>query len=208
MMKVILLSERGAPRLFPNADCVFIRTIAELEAHRGAALYVDLDFSPEEARLSALRRMLPAAVMVNAVVHTTAEIGRPFIRINGWPGLAERTMHELAVSDGFVAAQVGELYDRLGCAFRLAPDIPGMVTARILAAIINEAWYTWQDGVSSKEEIDTAMKLGTNYPMGPFEWGEHIGLRRIVGLLDVLGKTDPRYIPAESLKKASEGIKI
>jgi len=208
MMTVIVLSERDVPRLFPNADCVIVRTIADLEAHRGAALYVDLDFRPEEARLAALRRMLPAAVMVNEVVHTTAEIGRHFIRINGWPGMAERAMHEVAAGDVSVATRVGELYDRLGSAYRLAPDIPGMITARILAALINEAWYTWQDGVSSKEEIDTAMKLGTNYPMGPFEWGEHIGLRRIVGLLDALSKTDPRYVPAESLKKASDGIKI
>ena len=207
-MRVIVLCERDAPRLFPNAECVVVRTIADLEAQRGAALYVDLDFRPEEARLFALRRMLPAAVMVNEVVHTTAEIGRHFIRINGWPGMAERATHELAAGDVSVAKRVGELYDQLGGAFRLAPDIPGMITARVLAAIINEAWFTWQDGVSSKEEIDTAMKLGTNYPMGPFEWGEHIGLRRIVGLLEVLGKTDPRYIPAGSLKSASDGIKI
>jgi 3-hydroxybutyryl-CoA dehydrogenase len=83
-----------------------------------------------------------------------------------------------------------------------------MVTARILATIINEAWYTWQDGVSGKEEIDTAMKLGTNYPMGPFEWGGKIGLSRVVGLLDVLSRTDARYMPAGSLKDAVTGIKI
>jgi 3-hydroxybutyryl-CoA dehydrogenase len=52
------------------------------------------------------------------------------------------------------------------------------------------------------------MKLGTNYPMGPFEWGARIGLHRVVELLDVLGETDSRYIPAKSLKKAGSGIKI
>ncbi len=94
-----------------------------------------------------------------------------------------------------------ELYEKAGRSFRQAPDIAGMITARILAAIINEAWYTWQEGVSSKEEIDTAMRLGTNYPLGPFEWGATIGLDRIVELLEVMSTTDPRYIPAESLKK-------
>ena len=116
-------------------------------------------------------------------------------------------MHELAFPDG-AGPQVERLYEKLGCSFRQAPDIPGMVTARILAALINEAWYTWQEGVSSKEEIDTAMKLGTNYPLGPFEWGMRIGLHRVVGLLDVLSRTDLRYIPADSLKKAAGGIKI
>jgi 3-hydroxybutyryl-CoA dehydrogenase len=146
--------------------------------------------------------------MVNAVLNTTGEIGGPFIRINGWPGMLDRAVHEAAVPDATVAAQIGPLYEKLGRTLRLAPDIPGMITARILAVLINEAWYTWQDGVSTKDEIDTAMRLGTNYPMGPFEWGMHIGLDRVVGLLDAMSMTDLRYIPAESLKKAGSGIKI
>ena len=146
--------------------------------------------------------------MVNAVTKTIAEIGQPFIRINGWPGMLERAVHELVVPDAAVAARVAQLYEKAGCSFRRAPDIPGMITARILAVLINEAWYTWQDGVSSKEEIDTAMRLGTNYPLGPFEWGERIGLDRVVELLEVMSRSDPRYIPAESLKKAGNGIKI
>jgi 3-hydroxybutyryl-CoA dehydrogenase len=182
--------------------------VEELERHRGGDLYVDLDFTMQEARLSALSGMLPSPVMVNAVLNTIGEIGRPFTRINGWPGMLERTVHELAVPGAPVAAQVEQIYEKLSCSFRLAPDIPGMITARILAVLINEAWYTWQDGVSSKEEIDTAMKLGTNYPMGPFEWGARIGLHRVVELLDVLSETDPRYIAAKSLKKAGSGIKI
>ena len=134
--------------------------------------------------------------------------GNVSIRINGWPGMLERGVHELVVPDAQVAEQVAQLYEKLGWSFRVAPDIPGMITARILAVVINEAWYTWQEGVSSKEEIDTAMKLGTNYPMGPFEWGARIGLDRVIELLDVLSETDPRYIPAKSLKKAGSGIKI
>jgi 3-hydroxybutyryl-CoA dehydrogenase len=207
-MKVVLLTENVPPVLFPAAECVVVRTVEELERYRGGDLYIDLDFTMQEARLSALSGMLPSPVMVNAVLNTIGEIGRPFIRINGWPGMLERTVHELAVPGAPVAAQVEQIYEKLGCSFRLAPDIPGMITARILAVLINEAWYTWQEGVSSKEEIDTAMKLGTNYPMGPFEWGARIGLHRVVELLDVLSVTDPRYIPAKSLKKAGSGIKI
>ncbi|NKQ99539.1 3-hydroxyacyl-CoA dehydrogenase, partial len=55
--------------------------------------------------------------------------------------------------------------------------------------------------VSSKKEIDTAMKLGTNYPMGPFEWAEKIGLRRIYHLLKTLEKEDKRYKAAGLLEK-------
>jgi len=200
-MKVILLTETTPLHLFPTADCVVIQTLHELGNHRDADLYVDLDFTPEERRISALSGM-EAPVMVNAVATTIAEIGQPFIRINGWPGMLERTVHELVVPDGGVAARITRVYEKTGRSFRLAPDIPGMITARVLAALINEAWYTWQDGVSSKEEIDTAMRLGTNYPLGPFEWAAKIGLERVVELLEVMSRDDPRYYPAESLKKA------
>ena len=67
--------------------------------------------------------------------------------------------------------------------------------------IINEAYFALGEGVSSKEEIDTAMKLGTNYPMGPFEWGINIGLKNVSGLLSALAEINPRYTPAELLKQ-------
>ncbi|HET6253780.1 MAG TPA: 3-hydroxyacyl-CoA dehydrogenase family protein [Puia sp.] len=207
-MKVVLITTKAIPDLFPAADRVVIRAVEELEQQPSADLYIDLDFTAEEARLSGLSRMLPSLVMVNAVAATIAEIGYPFIRINGWPGMLERGIHELVVPDPEVAVRVEEIYDKLGWAYRVTPDIPGMITARVLAALINEAWYTWQEGVSSKEEIDTAMKLGTNYPLGPFEWGERIGLDQVVGLLKVMSRTDTRYIPADSLENASNKIKI
>ena len=55
--------------------------------------------------------------------------------------------------------------------------------------------------MSTKKEIDTAMKLGTNYPYGPFEWCEKIGKERVYQLLNHLSKTDERYHPAPGLVK-------
>lgn len=199
-MKVVLLTESEAPLLFPTADCKVVRTPAEMEGHRDADLFVDLDFRCDDLRLEWLSRMLPAPVVVNEVVRTIGEIGRPFVRINGWPGMLGRAVHELAIGVPAMEALVRNAYQTAGAAFCLAPDIPGMITARILAAVINEAWYTWEQGVSGKQEIDTAMKLGTNYPMGPFEWGERIGLDRVIRLLEAMSRTDPRYTPAAALK--------
>jgi 3-hydroxybutyryl-CoA dehydrogenase len=76
-----------------------------------------------------------------------------------------------------------------------------MVTPRVISAIINEAYFTLQADVSTKEEIDTAMKLGTNYPFGPFEWSRAIGLKKIYELLLALSKTDSRYLPAARLQE-------
>ncbi|MBV6480116.1 MAG: 3-hydroxyadipyl-CoA dehydrogenase [Ignavibacteria bacterium] len=63
------------------------------------------------------------------------------------------------------------------------PDKPGMISLRIISLIINEAYLVMQEGTSSREDIDTAMKLGTNYPYGPIEWSEKIGIDLIYGIL-------------------------
>jgi 3-hydroxybutyryl-CoA dehydrogenase len=60
------------------------------------------------------------------------------------------------------------------------------------------------DGVSGKAEIDTAMRLGTNYPKGPFEWCEQIGIKNVFVLLTKLCETNKRYIPAPQLIYESE----
>ena len=65
--------------------------------------------------------------------------------------------------------------------------------------IINEAYFALEDNVSSKAEIDTAMKLGTNYPYGPFEWASVIGTENILTLLQKLYLTDSRYKPSQLL---------
>ena len=72
-------------------------------------------------------------------------------------------------------------------------DVPGMVSARVLAMIINEASMAEQEAVSDVSSIDIAMKLGTNYPYGPFEWGARIGMHKIETLLQKLSLTDVRY---------------
>jgi len=118
--------------------------------------------------------------------------------------MLEREVHELAIGPGMDRRDLDVLYQQLGWKYRLVPDIPGMISGRILAMIINEAYYTLQENVSTREEIDIAMKLGTNYPMGPFEWSEKIGLENIYDLLNKLGATDHRYIPAKGMSAALE----
>jgi 3-hydroxybutyryl-CoA dehydrogenase len=73
------------------------------------------------------------------------------------------------------------------------PDEIGFITPRVVSMIINEAFIALKEGVSTKGEIDTAMKLGTNYPYGPFEWAEKIGVEKIKSLLDKLSMQEKRY---------------
>jgi 3-hydroxybutyryl-CoA dehydrogenase len=88
-----------------------------------------------------------------------------------------------------------------------APHLAGdQIGARILAAIVNEAASAVADGVATPEAVDTAMRLGTNYPSGPLEWGERIGLSHVVRLLDALHAAEPdgRYRVVPLLRSLAE----
>ncbi|MCB0722178.1 MAG: hypothetical protein KDC42_07730 [Ignavibacteriae bacterium] len=74
-------------------------------------------------------------------------------------------------------------------------DRPGMVNLRVVTLIMNEAYQVLQEGTSNREDIDTAMKLGTNYPFGPIEWSERIGLDNVYHVLESMYNNfgDDRY---------------
>jgi 3-hydroxybutyryl-CoA dehydrogenase len=95
---------------------------------------------------------------------------------------------------------VAEIFSHINRKVEWIPDVTGFVSARVICMIINEAYYALEEKVSTKEEIDTAMKLGTSYPYGPFEWSRKIGVKNIFELLSVLAKTNARYEPAALLK--------
>jgi 3-hydroxybutyryl-CoA dehydrogenase len=83
----------------------------------------------------------------------------------------------------------------LGKTVVLSKDSPGFVTTRALAVLVNEAAWMLSEGVATKEDIDTAYKLGFHHPMGPFELVDLVGIDTAVAILDVLwdGFRDPRY---------------
>ena len=87
---------------------------------------------------------------------------------------------------------------------------PGFVVNRILIPMINEACFIYQEGLASVEDIDTAMKLGANHPMGPFALGDLIGLDIVLDVMEVLYTEtgDPKYRPCTLLKKMVRAGKL
>lgn len=164
-----------------------------------ADAYFDLLFELDKERVNRLKFLLPKPVFVNDVIHTCENISADFIRINAWPTMINRKIIEVAVSGDEHHRKISDVFNKLSWDARIVPDITGMITPRIVSMIINEAWFSLAENVSTRDQIDTAMKLGTNYPYGPFEWGDKIGLTKIKSLLNELRKTDSRYTIAPGL---------
>jgi 3-hydroxybutyryl-CoA dehydrogenase len=111
------------------------------------------------------------------------------LHFEAFPTLDTATLVELARTPATASDNdAAEAYFRsMGTHVERVDDVPGLVLGRILAQIVNEAHFAVGEGVATPEDVDVAMRLGFNWPRGPFEWADAIGPARLVGVLDALG---------------------
>ncbi|HEV8049796.1 MAG TPA: 3-hydroxyacyl-CoA dehydrogenase family protein [Thermoplasmata archaeon] len=158
------------------------------------ALFTELDsVARPEAVLATNTSSLPVTSIASAVRDPGRVVGIHFFNpvlqmelVEVIPG--QRTRPE-------VTAAAKEFAQSLGKTVVTSKDTPGFVTTRALAVLGNEAAFMLYEGIATKEEIDTAYKLGFHHPMGPFELLDLVGLDTAVAILDVLwdGFRDPKY---------------
>ncbi|MCY7293700.1 MAG: hypothetical protein LH615_16100 [Ferruginibacter sp.] len=144
-------------------------------------------------------------VFINSMTETLTKIkaAKNVVRINLWPGFVEKELWEIA---GMVNEEMALVLKSLCKKYITVNDEPGFVSARIIVMIINEAYFAKDENVSTENDIDIAMKLGTNYPYGPFEWCRKIGVKKVYDLLTKLSITDKRFNPATGLKNEINNI--
>lgn len=191
-------------------------TVTLLSSERGFGDYdavIEAENTAAEKKREVLRR-LPADIPLHTcalAVSTTLAASwiRNPERMTGFgvlPPIPAEGMVEIARGlqtddDHFNAALA--FWQSCGQKTMTVADGAGLVRARVVCAIINEALSALQEGVASAADIDLAMKLGTNYPRGPLEWGDAIGLDTVLGVMEGLQAEwgEDRYRPTPLLRR-------
>ena len=177
----------------PGTKVTFCDNIAAAADNNSDSIFIIKEIDAEQ-----LQTLINKPVFINSVVNTLHQLQLPgnFCRFNGWPTFIKRDVWEIAGGDEMHFA----IFKELDWKYIAVTDDTGLVAARVISMIINEAWFALGDNISTKQEIDIAMKLGTNYPYGPFEWCEKIGIKNIYTLLKKLSEKDERYIVAPAME--------
>jgi len=156
---------------------------------------------PKDAVLATNTSSIPITRIAASVPNPERVIGMHFMNPVPVMQLVE-VIRGAQTSDATYAA-TRALAEKMGKTTVLSKDMPGFIVNRILIPMLNEACFALQEGLASAEDIDTAMKLGTNVPMGPLTLADFIGLDTCLYIAEVLhkGLGDDKYRPAPLLRQ-------
>ena len=172
-------------------------------------LIIDLDFDEHQHQLNFYAALsIPVIVssvkiqLAKAVHDYGKKINCTLIGMNCLPTFINRDLAEISLNNDADKQKLDTLMNQLNWKYKLIEDRVGMITPRIIFMIINEACYTVQEGTATMQDIDVSMKLGTNYPFGPFEWANKIGVKHVYETLEAIYKDthDERYKICSMLK--------
>lgn len=186
--------------------------------HREAERYIgsndfvfDFILDEEPLKVDVYADKVNACVFINTSKISLAELSNltghqikaQLFGFNGLPTFLNRPILEASVLKKEDEPKLAACCTTLQTDYLLVDDRVGLVTPRVICMIINEAYFTVQEGTATREDIDMAMKLGTNYPYGPFEWCARIGVKHVYELLEAVYEDthDERYKICSLLKK-------
>ncbi len=199
-----------------NAIVGRIRTGSTLEYCRGADLVIEAVIEKEEAKkeiFTTLDVLCPpetifatntSSIQITRLAGSTKRpdrfIGMHFMNPAYVMKLVE-IVKGLRTSEGTVNT-AKKVCDSMGKVTVVVDDSPGFVSNRVLMPLINEAVFCLQEGVASREGIDTVMKLGAHHPMGPLELADFIGLDTCLEILEILeAELGEKFRPAPLLRR-------
>ena len=190
------LEQQGAEKNFTQCDVVFDFNIhldpSQMEVYR------------DHPRVTAFLNSSYISLQQLAL-EVNHQIKASLFGFCGLPTFLNRSAIEVSLYQDGDQDRLINVLGQLQTDFEIVRDRVGLVTPRIISMIINEAYYTVQEGTASREDIDLGMKLGTNYPFGPFEWAKRIGIKNVYNLLVAIydDTKDERYKICPLLKYES-----
>lgn len=160
-----------------------------------ADLYIDNNFN---TATNIFRDVTSKPVLINSL--PLDNLPTNYFLFNGWATSIKYNTLEVSTTNQIYNEDLKKICEAANWKLFLFNNIIGLPTQRTISMIINEAYFALEANVSSKEDIDIAMKLGTNYPFGPFEWSEKIGLKEIYFLLKTISEYDSKFTPCKLLE--------
>lgn len=166
------------------------------------------EIAPAETILASNTSSLSITEIARATNRPDKVIGMHFF--NPVPVMKLVEVNRALTTSTETADTIQELSGKIGKTAIDVKDSPGFAVNRILIPMINEAIFTVFEGVATAEEVDAAMKLGANHPMGPIALADYIGLDVCLAIMEVLyeGFNDPKYRPCPLLKKYVEAGRL
>ena len=183
-----------------QADLVIEAIVEDLGAKRDLFKRLD-EICKDDAVFASNTSSLPITSLACATGRPAQFIGMHFFS-------PAHVMQLLEIIPGLDTSEetidvVKQFGTRLGKTIVTSKDMPGFITTRLGLVLLNEAAFALMEGLSTAQQIDVAMKLGYNHPMGPLELADFIGLDVVLHIMEVLqdGFGDPKYRPCPLIRQ-------
>jgi len=172
-------------------------------------VFVQLDkHAPQGAILATNTSSISITAIASATSRPESVVGMHFMNPVPLMKLVELIKGEKTSDE--VVSRTKEIAEGLGKTVGVAEDYAGFISNRVLMPMINEAAFTLYEGVATREDIDTIMKLGMNHPMGPLALADFIGIDVCVNILDYMRDQfgDPKFRCAPNMRRMVEAGKL